>query len=382
MKSHSLAILGATGSIGTQTLDVVRQHPDRLRVRLLSAHRNWSLLAQQIREFHPPVAVVTDAASYASLKAEPGLQGTELLFGEDALLDAIRSTDADTVLNSLVGFSGFFPTHSALTSGKRVALANKESLVVGGALLSEWLGIGKNRILPVDSEHSAILQCLAGESERSIEKLIITASGGPFRNHSLEQLREVTVKDALNHPNWAMGAKITIDSSTLMNKGLEVIEAVWLFQLPLDKVEAVVHPQSIIHSMVQFTDGSLKAQLGVPDMKVPIQYAISYPERWELESPRMDWQAVRDLNFWPVDTQRFPCFRLAMEACRAGGYAPAVLNAANEVAVQRFLDGEIPYIRIASLVEECLEHAPRTADMALQDLAGVDHETRQRAALS
>lgn len=382
MKTHSLAILGSTGSIGTQTLDVVRQHPDRLSVRLLSAHKNWSLLAQQIREFHPPVAVVTDADSYAKLKAESGLQGTELHFGDDALLHAIRATDADTVLNSLVGFSGFFPTHAALTSGKRVALANKESLVVGGALLKDWLGIDKNRVLPVDSEHSAILQCLAGESEKSIEKLIITASGGPFRNHSLEQLKNVTVKDALNHPNWAMGAKITIDSSTLMNKGLEVIEAVWLFQLPLANVEAVVHPQSIIHSMVQFTDGSLKAQLGVPDMKVPIQYAISYPQRWELDSPRMDWQAVRDLNFWPVDVQRFPCFRLAMEACDAGGYAPAVLNAANEVAVQRFLNGEIPYIRIASLVEECLEHAPRTASMTLQDLAGVDHETRQRATRS
>lgn len=382
MNTHSLAILGSTGSIGTQTLDVVRQHPDRLSVRLLSAHRNWSLLAQQIREFRPSVAVVTDAASYASLKAESGLQGTELLFGEGAMLDAIRSTDADTVLNSLVGFSGFFPTHAALTSGKRVALANKESLVVGGALLTDWLGIEKNRVLPVDSEHSAILQCLAGESEQTIEKLIITASGGPFRNHSLDQLRNVTIADALNHPNWAMGAKITIDSSTLMNKGLEVIEAVWLFGLPLEKIEAVVHPQSIIHSMVQFSDGSLKAQLGIPDMKVPIQYAISYPQRWELESPRMDWQAVRDLNFWPVDTLRFPCFRLAMDACKAGGYAPAVLNAANEVAVQRFLNGEIPYIRIASLVEECLEHAPRTADMMLHDLAGIDQETRQRAARS
>lgn len=382
MKTHSLAILGSTGSIGTQTLDVVRQHPDRLSVRLLSAHRNWELLARQIREFHPPVAVMTDAEAYSQLRTEPGLQPTELLFGDDALLGAIRSTDADTVLNSLVGFSGFFPTHAALSSGKRVALANKESLVVGGALLNEWLGTDKNRVLPVDSEHSAILQCLAGENTKSIEKLILTASGGPFRTHTLKQLREVSVKNALNHPNWAMGAKITIDSSTLMNKGLEVIEAVWLFQIPLDRVEAVVHPQSIIHSMVQFTDGSLKAHLGLPDMKGPIQYAISYPERWQLNTPRMDWQAVRDLNFWPIDQQRFPCFRLAMDACRAGGYAPAVLNAANEVAVQRFLNGEIPYIRIASLVEECLEHAPLTAIMTLQDLAVVDQETRRRATRS
>ncbi len=379
MTRQTLAILGSTGSIGTQTLEVVRQHQEHLTVRMLTANRNWRLLADQIREFRPEVAVITDLTAYSELMKESGLGPTRLLLGEQAVLDAIQDTEADTVVNSLVGFSGFFPTHAALNTGKRVALANKESLVVGGELLAPWLGLDKMLVLPVDSEHSAILQCLAGESVERIEKLIITASGGPFRNHSLEDLSTVSVKDALAHPNWSMGAKITIDSSTLMNKGLEVIEAHWLFQLPLSKIEALVHPQSIIHSMVQFTDGSLKAQLGMPDMKVPIQYAITYPSRWDLDSPRVDWKTVNELTFRPIDTQRFPCFRLAMESLDAGGYAPAVLNAANEVAVQRFLDGEIPYICISSLVEYCLEQTPVSASIDLQELAHVDQETRRRA---
>jgi 1-deoxy-D-xylulose-5-phosphate reductoisomerase len=379
MTLHSIAILGSTGSIGTQTLDIVRQHPNRLSVSLLTANQNWELLATQIREFKPPFAVIGTEDGYRNLKAESGLECTEILYGENALLDAVRASDADTVMNSLVGFSGFFPTYVALTSGKRVALANKESLVVGGELIKPWLGLDKMMVLPVDSEHSAILQCLAGESMERVDKLIITASGGPFRNHTLEQLASVTVEDALAHPNWSMGSKITIDSSTLMNKGLEVIEAYWLFQLRHDQVEALIHPQSIIHSMVQFTDGSIKAQLGMPDMKVPIQYAITYPDRWELDSPRVDWTRTKELTFANVDTQRFPCFRLAMEAMVAGGYAPAVLNAANEVAVQRFLNHEIPYIRIASLVEDCLAHTPSKGSIQLSDLPFVNQETRERA---
>ncbi len=379
MTLHSLAILGSTGSIGTQTLDIVRQHPQRLSVSLLTANQNWELLAAQIREFKPVMAVIGTEDGYTNLKAESGLDGTEIVQGENALLDAVRATDADTVLNSLVGFAGFFPTYVALTSGKRVALANKESLVVGGELLKPWLGLDKMMVLPVDSEHSAILQCLAGESMERVDKLIITASGGPFRNHTIDQLANVTVKDALAHPNWSMGSKITIDSSTLMNKGLEVIEAYWLFQLRFDQIEALIHPQSIIHSMVQFTDGSIKAQLGMPDMKVPIQYAITYPDRWELDAPRVDWTRTTDLSFSTVDTQRFPCFRLAMEAMVAGGYAPAVLNAANEVAVQRFLNHEIPYIRIASLVEDCLAHMPSKGSIQLSDLPFVNQETRARA---
>lgn len=379
MTLHSLAILGSTGSIGTQTLDVVRQHPDRLSVSMLTANRNWELLAEQIREFRPQLAVIESDEAYKQLRNELGLDGTTILHGENAMLDAVRASDADTVLNSLVGFSGFLPTYVALTSGKRVALANKESLVVGGELLKPWLGLDKMMVLPVDSEHSAILQCLAGEAMERVDKLIITASGGPFRNHTLEQLGNVTVEDALAHPNWTMGSKITIDSSTLMNKGLEVIEAYWLFQLRHDQIEALIHPQSIIHSMVQFSDGSIKAQIGLPDMKVPIQYAISYPDRWDLDSPRVDWTRTTDLTFSQVDTRRFPCFRLALDAMEAGGYAPAVLNAANEVAVQRFLNHEIPYIRIASLVEECLATMPNKGPIQLSDLPFVNQETRARA---
>lgn len=379
MTIHSLALLGSTGSIGTQALDVVRQHPNRLSVALLTANQNWELLAAQIREFKPQLAVIESEHGYKQLKNEHGLDDTTILHGENALLDAVRATDADTVLNSLVGFSGFFPTYVALTSGKRVALANKESLVVGGELLKPWLGLDKMMVLPVDSEHSAILQCLVGEPIERVDKLIITASGGPFRNHTIEQLSKVTVDDALAHPNWTMGSKITIDSSTLMNKGLEVIEAYWLFQLRHDQIEALIHPQSIIHSMVQFTDGSIKAQLGMPDMKVPIQYAITHPDRWELDSPRVDWTRTTDLTFSQVDTERFPCFRLAMEAMEVGGYAPAVLNAANEVAVQRFLNHEIPYIRIASLVEDCLAHTPSASSIQLSDLPFVNQETRTRA---
>ncbi len=379
MTLHSLAVLGSTGSIGTQTLEVVRQHPHRLSVSLLTANRNWELLAAQIREFKPLLAVIESEDGYNLMQKEMGLDGTTILHGENALLDAVRATDADTVVNSLVGFSGFFPTHVALTSGKRVALANKESLVVGGELLKPWLGLDKMMVLPVDSEHSAILQCLVGEPIERVDKLIITASGGPFRNHTINQMATVTVADALAHPNWTMGSKITIDSSTLMNKGLEVIEAYWLFQLRHDQIEALIHPQSIIHSMVQFTDGSIKAQLGMPDMKVPIQYAISYPDRWELDSPRVDWTRTTELTFSQVDTERFPCFRLAMEAMVAGGYSPAVLNAANEVAVQRFLNHEIPYIRIASLVEDCLAHTPSGGSIQLSDLPFVNQETRTRA---
>lgn len=381
MTPRHIAILGSTGSIGTQTLDVVRRHPDRLRVVMLTANRNHELLARQVAEFAPDIAVLGGESGWNALVgALPGTK-TRLVCGLEAIAPAVSESDAEIVLNSLVGYAGFRSTYQSLKVGKTVALANKESLVVGGSVLEPWLGLDRMKILPVDSEHSAILQCLVGESMDTVEKLILTASGGPFRNHTADQLAKVTVEDALRHPNWAMGAKITVDSSTLMNKGLEIIEAFWLFRLPLDRIDAVIHPQSIFHSLVQFTDGSVKAQLGTPDMRVPIQYALSHPDRWQLDTPRVDWSRIAELTFAPVDTDRFPCFRLAKEALQAGGYAPAVLNAANEVAVQRFLNREIAYIRIASLVESCLEHTPGNGVVDVEDLPLVDRSIRELAAV-
>lgn len=375
-----IAILGSTGSIGTQALEVARRHPDKLRVVMLTANRNHALLAEQVREFEPETALLADAEGWTAFRAAVGATRTELVSDAARIAGAVAASSADIVLNSLVGYSGFRSTYESLRAGKVVALANKESLVVGGSVLEPWLGVDRMKVIPVDSEHSAILQCLVGEPMARVEKLILTASGGPFRSHTLEQMRHVTVQDALKHPNWSMGSKITIDSATLMNKGLEVIEAYWLFRLPLARIEAVIHPQSIFHSMVQFTDGSVKAQLGTPDMKVPIQYAMSLPDRWELDTPRVDWAGLGSLTFQPVDESRFPCFRLAKEALTAGGYAPAVLNAANEVAVDRFLKGEIAYIRIASVVEACLAHTPGREAVDVDDLPLVDRSIREMAA--
>lgn len=374
-----IAILGSTGSIGTQALDVVRRHPDKLKVVMLSANRNHALLAEQVREFRPDCAVLGDEAGWRDFRSAVGGCESELVCGSDRIAATVAAGEADIVLNSLVGYSGFRSTYESLRAGKTVALANKESLVVGGSVLEPWLGLDRMKVLPVDSEHSAILQCLVGERMDRVEALILTASGGPFRSHTLDQMRSVTVQDALKHPNWSMGSKITIDSATLMNKGLEVIEAYWLFRLPLERIQAVIHPQSIFHSMVQFTDGSVKAQLGTPDMKVPIQYALSLPDRWSLDTPRVDWARLGSLTFEPVDEERFPCFRLAKEALKAGGYAPAVLNAANEVAVDRFLKGEIAYIRIASVVESCLAQTPGNGSVDVDDLPLVDRSIRDLA---
>lgn len=372
-----IAILGSTGSIGTQTLEVARSKKDHLSIVGLTANGNWKLLAEQIKEFQPKWAVLGDQTFEKKLREAVSNTPTKLFTGSEALQYLMREPDTDVIVNSLVGFSGFLPTMEALKSGKRVALANKETLVVGGELLRNWLGFEKHFIFPIDSEHSAIQQCLVGESEDNIEKIIITASGGPFRESSREDLEKVTVDSALRHPNWSMGAKITIDSSTLMNKGLEVIEAFWLFGLPLEKISAVIHPQSIIHSMVTFCDGSTKAQLGYPDMKVPIQYALSYPDRWTLDTPRMNWGNMQQWTFEPIDTHKFPCFRLALESIEAGGYAPAVLNASNEVAVTRFLNREIPYIGIPEIVEKSLEHITGKGNISVSGLVEIDEETRR-----
>lgn len=374
MSKQKLAILGSTGSIGTQALEIVRQHPDKFEIVALSAHSNWKLLAEQINEFKPDYAVIADESHFQSLKNEA--QHTEILSGIDELPGIAAHDEIDTVLNALVGFAGFDSTLAAIKAGKKVALANKESLVVGGELITSALKQFDSELIPVDSEHSAMLQCLVGESAKDIEKIIITASGGPFRTLTASEMRSVTVEQALDHPNWSMGAKITIDSSTMMNKGLEIIEAHWLFNLPVEQIEPVIHPQSIIHSMITFTDGSSKAQLGLPDMKVPIIYALSYPNRLPLETPRMNWREVQNLTFQPVDFDLFPCVKLAMQSIEEGGYAPAILNAANEVAVDRFLNKEIGYIHIPEIVEESLAAIKLNDSLNPETLKEIDKETR------
>jgi len=379
LKYQKLTLLGSTGSIGTQTLDIVRQHADRLGIEALSANSNWKELARQINEFRPKMAVLCNENYRRELEDAVHHRDTKLLFGEEYLKELATLPESDTILNSLVGFVGFIPTVKALKAGKKVALANKESLVVGGEIITDLIKNSRDQLVPIDSEHSAMLQCLVGESPERIEKIVITASGGPFRTWSAEQMKQITVEEALNHPNWSMGAKITVDSATMMNKGLEIIETHWLFDVPLQKIEAVVHPQSVIHSMITFVDGSSKAQLGPPNMKVPIQYALTYPDRMELEVARMDWTKTLDLTFEPVDYAKFPCLKLAREALETGGSAPAVLNASNEIAVKRFLNGEIAYIDIANIVESSLTQINSNSKLTIESLQEIDQETRKLA---
>lgn len=379
MDKTNIVILGSTGSIGEQALDIVREHPDRFNVVAISCNGSWEILADQINKFKPSYALICEKEAAENLKERIGETETEIISDSDKLSELASLPEADIILNALVGFSGFEPTIEALKAGKKVALANKESLVVGGALINDLLTEYLGQLLPVDSEHSAIFQCLVGEQEKDIEKLIITASGGPFRTWTREQMNSITVEQALDHPNWSMGAKITIDSATMMNKGLEVIEAHWLFNLPLSKIKAVIHPQSIIHSVVTFVDGSSKAQLGPPTMKVPILYALTYPNRINLEVERLDWEQAINLNFEPVDYEKFPCFKLALEAIKEGGNAPAVLNAANEVAVQRFLNNEISYIQIPAVIEKCLSKIEEPFEKSVPSFKQVDTKTRMLA---
>jgi 1-deoxy-D-xylulose-5-phosphate reductoisomerase len=374
-KPTNIAILGSTGSIGRSTLEVVASFPDRFRVTYLTAHRNLDLLHEQIRHFRPRGVVVMQESHVASLRKTVG-SNTEVLCGGDGLMDIVHRSDVDLVMNALVGFAGMRPTLAALEAGKSVALANKEALVVAGELIMRIVREKNVRLLPVDSEHSAILQCLQGENISSVRRLILTASGGPFLTFPLERLETVTVTEALNHPTWKMGNKITIDSATLMNKGLEVIEAFWLFGLPPESIDVVIHPQSIIHSMVEFMDGSVKAQMGLPDMKLPIQYALMYPDRPAAAHRRLDLPELGQLTFQQPDLRRFPCLALAFRALTMGGTAPAVLNAANEVAVQFFLEGRIPFNAIATIIEDALTaHAP-LHQLTLDDLVKADRETR------
>ncbi|UOQ52869.1 1-deoxy-D-xylulose-5-phosphate reductoisomerase [Hymenobacter cellulosivorans] len=374
-----VTLLGSTGSIGTQALDVIRANPGRFQVTALSAHSNAELLIQQAREFRPAVVVIGDEAKYETVKTALAGQATEVLAGIAALTEVAGRPDTDIVLTAMVGYSGLLPTVAAIRAGKDIALANKETLVVAGQLITRLVkehGVG---LYPVDSEHSAIFQCLVGEERNPIEKIILTASGGPFRGRTAEQLASVTKAQALKHPNWDMGAKITIDSASLMNKGLEVIEAKWLFGLNDDQIDVVVHPQSIIHSLVQFQDGSLKAQLGLPDMKLPIQYALGYPERLPSDFPRFSFLDYPNLTFEQPDRATFRNLPLAFEAMRQGGNAPCVLNAANEIAVAAFLRDEIGFLEMPSLVESCLTKVSYLAEPSLDDYVQTDQETRRVA---
>ena len=379
-KMKTLALLGATGSIGTQALEVVRQQPGRFRVAVLSAQQQWELLAQQAQEFRPAVVVIGDDRFYQPLKAALASQPeTQVLAGAAALAEVVTRPEIDMVLTALVGYAGLLPTVAAIRAGKDIALANKETLVVAGELITDLVRKHGVRLLPVDSEHSAIFQCLVGEENNPIEKIILTASGGPFRGRSAQQMESVTKAQALKHPNWDMGAKITIDSASLMNKGLEVIEAKWLFGLTNEQIDVMVHPQSIVHSLVQFQDGSLKAQLGLPDMKLPIQYALGYPQRLANTFPRFSFLDYPSLTFEAPDRAAFPNLELAFGAMRRGGNAPCVLNAANEVAVAAFLREQVGFRQMSDLVAGCLARVSYLAEPLLADLVATDAETRRVA---
>jgi 1-deoxy-D-xylulose-5-phosphate reductoisomerase len=371
-----IAILGSTGSIGVQALDVLRCFPDRYRAVVLTANGNAELLIGQAREFRPEAVVIADEAKYAQVRDALADLPIEVHAGSGPLADLMERDDIDMVLTALVGFSGLRPTLRALASGKAIALANKETLVVAGELVMDLARQQQAPIIPVDSEHSAIFQCLIGEQGNPVSKIILTASGGPFRGYSLDQLRQVTRAQALKHPNWAMGAKITIDSASMMNKGLEVIEAKWLFGLEPARIEVVVHPQSIIHSMVEFEDGSIKAQLGLPDMRLPIQYALTWPSRLPNPFPRFSFLRYPSLTFEQADMEVFKNLGLAFEAMQRGGNAPCLLNAANEITNRLFLEERIRFTDIADLNEAAMHHLPFIAHPSLEDLFESDAAAR------
>ena len=372
----NIAVLGSTGSIGTQTLDVISNFPKEFKAVYLTGNTNIELLAEQIRRFQPKGVVVADEKGARELKKKIAGR-TEILVGEAGLMEIVQRDDVDTVVSSLVGFAGLRPTIKAIEAKKKIALANKETLVVAGEIIMPLAERNRVEILPVDSEHSAIFQCLVGELPNKVEKLILTASGGPFRTKSKEELKNGTREQALKHPNWTMGSKITIDSATLMNKGLEVIEAHWLFGMPADRIDVVVHPQSIIHSMVEFVDGSIKAQLGIPDMKVPIQYALTYPSRFPSKFPRVHFPSLSEMTFFAPDRERFPCLQLAFDALAEGGTIPAVMNAANEVAVAKFLNDEITFMEIPAMISRAMEKHSNRTNPSLEEIVEADRETRR-----
>lgn len=374
-----IAILGSTGSIGTQTLDVVRQHPDAFSVYALSAHRSIDLLIKQALEFNPAVVCIADETYYRPLCEALSDLPIRVLAGEKALAEMVTMPAIDVVVAAMVGYAGLRPTIEAIKAKKTIALANKETLVVAGEIIDRLAKRYKVDILPVDSEHSAIFQSLVGEDMTSVEKLLLTASGGPFRNFTLEQMQYVTAAEALRHPNWEMGAKITIDSASMMNKGFEVIEARWLFDIPVDKIQVLVHPQSVVHSAVQFVDGSVKAQLGTPDMRMPIQYALTYPERWMSDVARLDLFATQSLTFEEPDLKRFPNLALAYEAMNKGGNMPCVLNASNEVVNLAFREGRCGFMQMSDVIAKTMEKTMFITEPTYEDYVQTDKEARKIA---
>ncbi|MFY9309527.1 MAG: 1-deoxy-D-xylulose-5-phosphate reductoisomerase [Bacteroidia bacterium] len=379
-EKKNIAILGSTGSIGTQALDVIRANTDKFSVEVLTGSGNADLLIKQAIEFNPNTVVIADESKYKYVKDALLPHDIKVFAGNASIADVVKMDSIDTVIAAIVGYAGLESTLSAIKAGKQIALANKETLVVAGDLVTKLAKENGVNLYPVDSEHSAIFQCLAGEFHNPVEKIYLTASGGPFRGKTRDFLQNVRKEQALKHPNWEMGAKITIDSASLMNKGLEVIEAKWLFGLETDQIDVIVHPQSIIHSIVQFADGSMKAQMGLPDMKLPIQYAMAYPQRIKSDFPRFNFMNYPQLTFEPADTNTFRNLSLAYEALKKGGNAPCVLNAANEVAVDAFLKDKIGFLQMSDVVEKCLQTATHISKPGYEDYINTDKETRMAAA--
>ena len=377
IKKRTIAILGSTGSIGTQTLQVVDEHPDKFEVYAITANTRVEELIQQARKFMPEAVVIADESKYQQLKEALGNLPIKVYSGYEAICQIVESKPIDIVVTAMVGFSGLRPTINAIKAGKAIALANKETMVVAGEMINELAMKYQTPILPVDSEHSAIFQCLAGEMHNKIEKLILTASGGPFRTFKKEQLEHVTRQQALKHPNWSMGAKITIDSASMMNKGFEVMEAKWLFGVGAEDIEVVVHPQSVIHSMVQFADGAIKAQLGTPDMRLPIMYALTYPTRLSSSFERIDWNTLKELTFEKPNLDLFPNLRHAYTALAEGGNIPCVVNAANEICVAAFLEERIKFTDMPKLIERAMEKATYILKPTLEDYLETDKEIRK-----
>ena len=374
-----LAILGSTGSIGTQTLDVVERHPDKFKVQLLTAYRNVDQLIAQAKTHKPDTVIIVDEEHYSFLKHQLSGLPVKVLAGIEAVTEAIAQEGIDMVVAAMVGFSGLQPVIKAIETGKDIALANKETLVVAGEIINELVHKHSVQIIPVDSEHSAILQCMAGEAGSQIEKITLTASGGPFRKYSIDRLSRVKPEEALMHPNWSMGNKITIDSASLMNKGLEVIEAKWFFDLRPEQIEVVIHPQSIIHSFVHFADGSVKAQLGIPDMRLPIVYALGYPTRLTTNLPRFNIRECNKLTFEEVDTKKFRNLALAYKALEKGGNLPCAMNAANEIAVDAFLQGQIGFMQMTELIETIMDNTRFINKPGITDLEETDRLSRLSA---
>jgi 1-deoxy-D-xylulose-5-phosphate reductoisomerase len=379
LKKRGVAILGSTGSIGTQALEVIEAYPELFDLQVITAGNNADLLIEQARKFNPNMVVIVDETQYTKVKEALWNDDIHVYCGKESLCQVVQSTEVDVVLTALVGYAGLQPTIAAIEAKKDIALANKETLVVAGALITALARKHGINIYPVDSEHSAIFQCLPGEQINPIEKIYLTASGGPFRGFTEEQLKKVTKAQALKHPNWSMGAKITIDSASMMNKGLEVIEAKWLFNLKAEQIDVIVHPQSIVHSLVQFEDGSMKAQLGLPDMKLPIQYALTYPQRLKTDYPRFNFMDYPQLTFEKADAKTFKNLALAYKAMELGGNIACALNAANEVTVQAFLEERISFLDIALINESVMEKTTLIDSLSLEDYMATDREAREQA---